>query len=115
MFLTTNRIDDVDDAIVSRMIALFHYKRPDLEMSDRLWRILAQQFDIELTDKQAEALVIEFRGLPGRDIKQLLRLVKKYCARKNVGLSLKVFRICAMFRGIDNTKTDHARCGVKIL
>ena len=108
LFLTTNRIEDVDDAILSRMIALFHFEAPDAEMSHRLWTILAANYGIVLTEKHTAALIRQFPGISGRDIKQLLRLVQKYTARKGVKLSMEAFRICAMFRGVDTTKLQAA-------
>jgi len=107
MFLTTNRIDDIDDAIVSRMVALFRYDRPNADMARRIWKVIGVQFGMELTDPQLDWLVAEFttkvdpvKAISGRDIKQLLKLVKKYCAQKNVKISTQAFRVCAVFRGI---------------
>jgi hypothetical protein len=46
MFLTTNRIDDIDDAIVSRMVAMFRYDYPDAEMARKLWTVIGAQFNM---------------------------------------------------------------------
>lgn len=100
LFMTTNRIDDVDDAIASRMIALFRYEVPDAKVSAQLWKVLAAQYNVALSDKAIAQLVETFPGTCGRDIKQLLRLVTKYTRKRQEKLSLDVFRKCAMFRGL---------------
>lgn len=100
LFLTTNRIGDVDDAIASRMVATFKYETPDHDSAVQIWAILAQQFGIPLTEKTIEQLVKQFPKASGRDIKQLLKLTMKYCKQKNKQMNLPSFTICAMFRGI---------------
>lgn len=99
LFMTTNRAEDVDDAIVSRMVAVFKYDTPTAEMREPLWKVLASQFDCNLNAPIKE-LVREFPEVSGRDIKQLLRLTRKYCAQKKVSMDVEAFRICAMFRGL---------------
>lgn len=101
LFLTTNRANDVDDAIASRMVAMFKYEIPDEEQAKQLWTILSNQFELIIPEKRIDRLVAEFKGISGRDIKQLLKLTAKYCKRKNVKLDVEAFRICAMFRGLN--------------
>ncbi len=100
LFLTTNRGDDVDDAIASRMVATFRYELPDREQAAAIWGILSKQFGVPLTDKMIGQLVDHFKEASGRDIKQLLKLTMKYCKVKNVKMDMKAFQICAMFRGL---------------
>ena len=101
MFLTTNRSADVDDAIVSRMIATFKYEPPDEKQSSELWAILGKQYGFQFNEKQVAALVAKYPLLPGRDIKELLKLVSKYCKKRNKAPNLEAFRVCSMFRGIN--------------
>lgn len=100
LFMTTNRVDDVDDAIASRCIAMFKYDLPDAEMAVQLWTILAMQLQVTLSEERIQRLVSAFPNCSGRDIRQLLDLTKKYCAFKKVPMNLKAFKTCAMFRGI---------------
>lgn len=100
LFMTTNRASDVDDAIVSRMIATFKYETPSKEMAFAIWKILSKQFGLAISDAAIEKLITVFPELSGRDIKQLLKLVIKYCRQKKQKLSIETFRTCAMFRGI---------------
>jgi AAA+ superfamily predicted ATPase len=106
LFLTTNRIDDIDEAIVSRCIALIKFTSPDAEARRRIWQVMSEQFALPIDPPLIEVLVDTFPGASGRDIKGLAKLVAKYCHHKNVRPALDVFRRCAIFRGID--LGDHA-------
>lgn len=99
LFMTTNRVDDVDDAILSRCIAVIRYETPSTEDAIRLWHSLAEQFQIPLTEELAKQLVASFPNSSGRDIKELLKLTSRYCAGINEPLSLAAFEQCAIFRG----------------
>jgi hypothetical protein len=102
LFLTTNRVDDIDDAILSRMIATIGYHLPKPTEAHQLWKVLAKQFGVELTDGNIIELIREFPKLSGRDIKQLLRLTSRYCASKGIGrFSISAYKTCAMFRGLN--------------
>jgi hypothetical protein len=99
LFMTTNRIDDVDDAILSRCIATIQYETPPRTDAIRLWKLLAQQFGADLTDDLIEALTIAYPKASGRDIKELLKLTTRYCSAKQIPLSKDAFTLCALFRG----------------
>jgi hypothetical protein len=99
LFMTTNRIGDVDDAILSRCIATIHYDTPPKADAIRLWKLLAQQFGADLTDDLVDALTIAYPTASGRDIKELLKLATRYCKAKEIALSEEAFRLCALFRG----------------
>ncbi len=101
LFLTTNRIDDIDEAIVSRCIALIRYHAPDEAARQRIWQVMAGQFALELDDALCARLAALYPQASGRDIKGLAKLVAKYCQHKAVAPTLPVFRRCAVFRGLD--------------
>lgn len=100
LFMTTNRTDDIDDAIVSRCIAIIKYEMPTREDRVRLWKTLSTQFQVELPDAMVETLTDQFPDTSGRDIKELLKLTAKFCRSKDIPFSQDAFRQCAMFRGI---------------
>jgi DNA polymerase III delta prime subunit len=106
LFLTTNRIDDIDEAIVSRCIALIKFSSPDAQARRRIWQVMNEQFGLKVDGALTDVLVETFPGASGRDIKGLAKLVAKYCHHKQMRPSLDVFRRCAIFRGID--LGDHA-------
>jgi hypothetical protein len=101
LFLTTNRIDDIDEAIVSRCIALIRYHAPDQAARERIWRVMAEQFALPLDGVMVAALASRYPQASGRDIKGLAKLVAKFCAHKGVLPTLDVFARCAMFRALD--------------
>lgn len=100
LFMTTNRGGDIDDAIVSRCIAVIKYETPDEEDCKRLWRILGKQFEADLDEALIEGLIKAFGCLAGRDIKGLLKLTVKFCRRREVPFSVDTFRRCGQFRGL---------------
>jgi len=101
LFLTTNRIDDIDEAIVSRCIALIRYVAPDAAARERIWGVMAEQFDLPLDAAMIQTLATHFPQASGRDIKALAKLVSKYCRHKQLAPTLAVFDRCAIFRALD--------------
>lgn len=101
LFLTTNRIDDIDEAIVSRCIALIRYHPPDQSARERIWQVMAQQFGLPLAPDTIGRLASTYPQASGRDIKGLAKLVAKYCQHKSVPPDLDVFARCAMFRALE--------------
>lgn len=101
LFLTTNRIDDIDEAIVSRCIALIRFHSPDSEARRRIWSVMAQQFALDLDPSLIDILVELFPQASGRDIKGLAKLVAKYCRHRDTAANLDVFKRCAVFRGLE--------------
>jgi hypothetical protein len=100
LFMTTNRIEDVDDAILSRCIATIQYEVPPKDDAMRLWKSLSTQFHADLSDELIDKLSDIYAKCSGRDIKELLKLTSKYCKSKQVPFSEDTFRQCAVFRGI---------------
>jgi hypothetical protein len=101
LFLTTNRIDDIDEAIVSRCIALIKFYPPDADARRKIWKVMSEQFQLAIDAVLVDALVDTFPEASGRDIKGLSKLVAKYCHHKKVPATMDVFKRCAIFRGID--------------
>ncbi len=100
LFMTTNRSFDIDDAILSRCIAIVNYEYPSTSDAKKIWRVLSDQFQLELSDTLLDELVLQFERLSGRDIKELLKLTSKFARKKGVPLNADMFRQCAMFRGV---------------
>jgi len=101
LFLTTNRVDDIDEAIISRCIALIKYHSPGADDRRKIWKVMAEQFALQLSDELIETLIVQFPETSGRDIKGLAKLVAKFCSQKQVPPSIAVFRRCAIFRALD--------------
>ena len=101
LFLTTNRMDDIDEAVVSRCIAMIRYTPPSEAERTRIWGVMAAQFGLDVDATQLAELARRFPQATGRDIKGLAKLVAKYCGHKQVAPSLAVFDRCAVFRGMN--------------
>lgn len=101
LFLTTNRVDDIDEAIVSRCIALIRFHAPSREDRRKIWGVMAAQFGLAVDAALLERLPEIFPQASGRDIKGLAKLVAKYCSQKQVAPGEEVFRRCSMFRALE--------------
>lgn len=101
LFLTTNRVDDIDEAVISRCIALIKYHPPGRTDRLRIWQVMSAQFGLTLEPGLHEQLAELFPEASGRDIKGLAKLVAKYCQHKAVPPTLAVFERCSIFRGME--------------
>jgi hypothetical protein len=101
LFLTTNRVDDIDEAIVSRCIAMIKFNPPNAPARRKIWQVMAEQFELALEPGLVDELVELFPAATGRDIKGLAKLVAKFCKQKQLPPSREVFVRCSVFRGMD--------------
>ncbi len=101
LFMTTNRIGDVDDAILSRCIATIHYETPCPADARRLWRMQAEQVGAYLDETLIDTLAGRYPNVSGRDIKELMKLASRYCKVRDMPYTEDVFRLCGLFRGYD--------------
>jgi hypothetical protein len=104
LFLTTNRVDDIDEAIISRCIALIKYHHPEVEARRRIWQVMTEQFELAVDQNLLFKLADIFPAASGRDIKGLTKLVSKYCHQKKLPPDLDAFKRCSVFRGLDFEK-----------
>ncbi len=98
MFMTTNRGQDVDDAIASRCIARIDYKIPTRENQKKIWRVLADVMGVELSDSRIISIVNKHKKLSGRDIKNLLKLGKLVCDANKQPLSVETIDFVCQFK-----------------
>jgi len=101
LFLTTNRVDDVDEAIISRCIAMIKYHTPNAADRRKIWRVMTEQFALPLDSALIDQLAELFPNATGRDIKGLTKLVAKFCQQKQLQPDLEVFKRCSVFRGLE--------------
>ena len=100
LFMTTNRVNDIDDAFLSRVAACISYSEPGPELAAKVWRTMAEQFEHPLDDATVAGLIDAFPMLRPRDAKMLFRLALRVANAHNEPLTVDVFRRCAMFRAI---------------
>lgn len=101
IFLTTNREDAIDEAILSRTIARITFNLPSVEERKKLWQSLGEVYSLKLTkDPKNCALLAKTYECSGRDIKGLIRLVIKYCRRSKRVPTVPDINRLAKFRGL---------------
>lgn len=100
LFMTTNRPDDIDEAIIQRCAAIIDYGTPSRADTAAIWAVMAAQNRVHLPKAMIHELVDLFPGIAPRDIKMLLRLALRVHASRGEALSVEIFRRCAMFRAI---------------
>lgn len=98
LFLTSNR-DDIDDAILSRCSARISFELPGAEERRGLWNLHAKNLGIDISDV-IDHLVTDYPKASGRDVLNLLKLVKRYAAASDEPVSRQHFVDCAPFRGL---------------
>jgi hypothetical protein len=104
MFMTSNRTDDVDDAIKSRAAAIIKYEAPKGEVAERIWMIHLRATG--LSDSLASGrismaeLVEKFPKATGRDIRNILALAARVVRGTDRKLDMELVRQCAMFKGV---------------
>lgn len=98
LFLTTNRSDQVDDAIISRCIARIDYKAPGIEEQKQLWRILSDTANVRLSDETIAEIVKEHPNLTGRDIKNMLKLGRMFARSEKKALDLETITFARRFK-----------------
>ena len=104
LFMTTNRPEDVDDAIASRCIARLRYEAPTPENQARLWRILADLNGLEFAAAEIQKVVEAHPTLTGRDVKNLLKLASFIAASKKQTLDAKMIEYALQFKPTEGGK-----------
>ncbi|QHN24992.1 AAA family ATPase [Gordonia pseudamarae] len=100
LFLTTNRLDGVDAAILARCAAVIEYQPPGPDDARRIWRILAEGNGVTLGDDLLDDLVGGFPDITARDIKMLLRMALRMARHRGTDADAEVFAHSAVFRGL---------------
>lgn len=87
LFLTTNRFEAIDDAIMSRITAHIRYEYPDKEESIQLWKVLTENFGLKIEDATIDDLLSYYETMSGRDIRNLLKMILKTSKSKKITLN----------------------------
>lgn len=88
LFLTSNRGDIIDDAIMSRVTASIPYDYPDKEDSMKIWKVQASHFDKTVDDKTIKQIMDTFESMSGRDIRNLMKILVKYSTNKKISFEI---------------------------
>jgi len=98
LFLTTNRPEDVDDAVASRCVARLNYKIPSAEDQAKIWRVLADISKVDLSDEIIQQVVVDNPDLSGRDVKNLLKLACLISNSREIPISVKIVKFVRQFK-----------------
>jgi hypothetical protein len=101
MFMTTNRSDDIDDAIISRCAAIIEYGLPKKDDAFAVWSVLASQMGVEISDEVITQALYAFPTATPRDIKQIIRLAARVAQKMDVAMSEDLLRMVAQFRAVE--------------
>lgn len=104
LFMTTNRADNIDDAILSRAAAIIDYDIPSKEAVREIWTVQATNNGVVLEEDFLDDMVDGFAHITGRDVKMLLRLALRVAKGKDVPLSTDIVAQCSIFRGLHFAK-----------
>lgn len=90
LFLTTNRVTIIDDAILSRATAHVKYKVLEGEQYTKLWHILLMQYGVTHAGGIHTLIRDAVKAFPrasGRSVRQLIRLAKMMHPSENINVS----------------------------
>lgn len=104
MFMTTNRANNIDDAILSRAAAIIDYAIPDYDGIRAVWEVQARNQGTSLPAPLLDEIVAGFEHITPRDVKMLLRLALRVAKGQGVPLDIDIIARCAMFRGLHYAK-----------
>jgi hypothetical protein len=96
LFLTSNRPDIIDDAIMSRVTLHIKYELPNKEENLMLWNILSKNFKLEISNETVEKLWQTYEPISGRDIRNLLKDISK-CYSKEKEITLEMVNYLSEF------------------
>jgi hypothetical protein len=106
MFMTTNRAESVDDAVLSRCVARIDYTNPDRGDQVKIWHILAASSGLAVGPGVAEEIASKY-SLSGRDVKQILKLAGLVAyARKLTTIDAKTIEFCMRFKPTERIKPE---------
>lgn len=102
LFMTTNLVDNVDDAIASRCIVKIGYEIPPPDDQIRIWKQLAGLNGIDISDETIRTFVGKHPRLSGRDVKQLLKLASFRAKRACSPISLDDLEFALQYKPTTN-------------
>ena len=97
LFLTTNRTNNVDDAIASRCLARIDYDMPNNDEQKQIWKILNDINQSGLSDHDIDTIVERHHQFSGRDIKQILKLASLWSSSKQTSVTTESIDFVAAF------------------
>jgi AAA+ superfamily predicted ATPase len=89
LFLTSNRPDTIDDAIISRVTLHIKYDLPTFDETVQLWNILCENFGVAIEMPTIQKIWDNYKPFSGRDIRNTLKDISKcFPTEKKVDFSM---------------------------
>ncbi len=82
LFMTSNRETIIDDAILSRALAHIRYTMPGKKYLPKIWKIIAKEFGISITQATILEATSTYSQMSGRDVKNVLKLANLLAKRQ---------------------------------
>ena len=83
LFLTSNRPDTIDDAIMSRVTLHIKYFLPNYDETVLLWKILCENFNMTIDSITIDKIWNAYEPFSGRDIRNTLKDISKCFLNQN--------------------------------
>jgi DNA helicase TIP49 (TBP-interacting protein) len=77
------------------------YEIPSEDELKQIWKILATQYKIQLSDKQIVELVQTFNKISGRAVRNMLKLSKLLAARNKKPVDVELIKYISQFQDIE--------------
>lgn len=105
LFMTTNRSDTIDDAILSRCAAIIAYSIPTPEDARHIWDVMVDNTDSSalVSEGLRDRMVQTYPSLAPRDIKMVLRLALRLASKMNTEVTFEILEECILFRGLSES------------
>ena len=110
IFMTTNRAEDVDDAVLSRCLARITYAAPDTDSQKLIWRVMADLNGVNMAEHEIETIVRRHHSLTGRDIKQTLKLATLWAAGHDGNVTPEIVDFVTGFLPTLNGHSNETQC-----
>jgi hypothetical protein len=88
LFMTSNRGEEIDDAIISRATAWIKYEKPSPDLLARIWDVLGKQYGANFSDTDIKRLLKILPGISGRTVRNLLKLARMLAGDSPVTVDL---------------------------
>jgi len=110
LFLTSNRMDSIDKAFLSRISVHLHFDEASEEKRAQIWRNLLQAAKIPISASRDEHRLAGLMNINGRQIKNIIRLAQTLAKSKNQKANydwlVKVMKLCYGLK--EKYKNEHS-------
>lgn len=103
LFMTSNRGDIIDDAIISRATAWIRYDNPDTELLKKIWIVLGKNYKKEFSKKELDELVkdAKLKNISGRTVRNLLKLASMLASKTETEITVSLIKQVASYQKLD--------------